>query len=127
MPLYGLRLEHGSQDVPAVEREIIRLLPPGTTQAFHVTSAVTGEVERASRPEAIALGVFGAIAGAATLLIACGHQPVPAPAHRFVAFEGALVAGGEPAGRPVRVTDARRRARIGYSLCAAARMTVATA
>jgi hypothetical protein len=52
---------------------------------------------------------------------------VPAPAHRLVAFEGALVAGGEPAGRPVRVTDARRRARIGYSLCAAARMTVATA
>ena len=70
LPLYGLRLEHGSQDVPAVEREIIHFLPRRTTQAFHVTSVVTGQVERASRPEAIALGVFGAIAGAATLLIA---------------------------------------------------------
>ena len=71
LPLYGLRLEHGSQDVPAVEREIIRFLPRGTTHAFHVTSVVTGQVERASKPEAIALGAFGAITGAATLLIAC--------------------------------------------------------
>ena len=70
LPLYGLRLEHGSQDVPAVEREIIHFLPRGTTYAFHVTSVVTGQVERASRPEAVVLGVFGAIAGAATLLIA---------------------------------------------------------
>ena len=70
LPLYGLRLEHGSQDVPAVERKIIHFLPRGTTYAFHVTSVVTGQVERASKPEAIALGVFGAIAGAATLLIA---------------------------------------------------------
>ena len=70
LPLYGLRLEHGTQDVPAVEREIIRFLPRGTTYAFHITSVVTGQVERASKPEAIALGVFGAIAAAATLLIA---------------------------------------------------------
>ena len=70
LPIYGLRLEHGSQDVPAMEREIIHLLPRGTTHAFHVTSVVTGQVERASKPGAIALGVFGAIAGAAALLIA---------------------------------------------------------
>ena len=44
--------------------------PPGTPYSFHVTSVVEGEVERASKPEAIALGVFGAIARLAALLIA---------------------------------------------------------
>jgi hypothetical protein len=69
-PAYGLRLAHGSRDVPLVENEIIRLLPPGTTYTFHVTSVAEGQVERSSKPEAIALGVFGAIAAVAALLIA---------------------------------------------------------
>ena len=70
LPVYGFRLDHGSRDVASVEREIIHLLPRGTVYAFHVTSVVTGQVQRAIKPEAIALGVFGAIAGLATLLIA---------------------------------------------------------
>ena len=69
-PYYGLVLDHGNADVPAVEQEIIHLLPSGDTYNFHVTSVVEGQVERATKPESIALGVFGAIAGLAALLIA---------------------------------------------------------
>ena len=69
-PSYGLRLRHGSADVAAVEREIIQLLPRGSIYTFHVTSVTEGQVERASKPESIALGVFGAIAGLVTLLVA---------------------------------------------------------
>jgi hypothetical protein len=69
-PTYALRLDHGSRDVASVERHIISILPPGTPYTFHVTSVVEGQVERASKPEAIALGAFGAIAAVAALLIA---------------------------------------------------------
>jgi MacB-like periplasmic core domain/FtsX-like permease family len=69
-PSFAFRLAHGSADVPVVEKEIIGLLPQGTTYTFHVTSVAEGEVERSSKPEAIALGVFGGIAGLAALLIA---------------------------------------------------------
>ena len=67
---YGLKLRDGAQGVPAVEREIIRALPKGTTYNFHVTSVVEGQVDRTVKPEAIALGAFGAIAMLAALLIA---------------------------------------------------------
>ena len=70
LPVYGLRLGKGSGNVASLEREIVHLLPRGTVYAFHVTSVVTGQVQRATKPEAIALGVFGAIAALATLLIA---------------------------------------------------------
>ena len=69
-PSYGLRLKGGGADVAAVETEIIQMLPKGSVYTFHVTSVTEGEVERASKPEAIALGVFGAIAGLVTLIIA---------------------------------------------------------
>ncbi len=68
-PSYQLRLLHGSQDVPAVEREIIGLLPTDTLYNFHVTSVSVGDVERATKPESIAMAVFGIIAGLATLVI----------------------------------------------------------
>jgi predicted lysophospholipase L1 biosynthesis ABC-type transport system permease subunit len=68
--LYGLRLSDGARGVPAVEREIVGALPPGTTYSFHITSVVEGQVDRAVKPEAIALAVFGIIAMAAALLIA---------------------------------------------------------
>jgi len=55
-----------------VEREIIADLPKGTTYQFHVTSVVTGQVDRSIEPEAIALGVFGLIMLLATLIIASG-------------------------------------------------------
>lgn len=67
---YSLRLDHGASDVSAVERELIDFFPPGTFYTFHETSAVTGPVERATKPESIALGAFGVIAALAALLIA---------------------------------------------------------
>jgi hypothetical protein len=67
---YGLRLRDGTRGVPAVEREIVAALPPGTTYSFHVTSVVQGQVDRTVRPDAIALAVFGVIAMLAALLIA---------------------------------------------------------
>ncbi len=69
-PTYGLRLRGGSSAVATVEREIVDALPPESTYSFHLTSVVEGQVERATKPEAIALGVFGIIAGLAALLIA---------------------------------------------------------
>ena len=69
-PTYALRLEHGGRDVPAVEGEIIHGLSNGSFYNFHLTSVAEGQVERASRPENIALGVLGLIAGLAALLIA---------------------------------------------------------
>jgi hypothetical protein len=69
-PIFGLRLAAGNSGVARAEQEIIRLLPQGTTYTFHVTSVAEAQVERASKPEAIALGVFGAIAALAALLIA---------------------------------------------------------
>ncbi len=70
LPLYGLRLRNGSRSVTSVENEIVGLLPKSTVYAFHVTSVVTGQVQRAEEPESLALGVFGAIAALATLLVA---------------------------------------------------------
>ena len=69
---YSLQLVHGARDVPAVEREIIRALPRGTTYTFHVLSTTIGQVNRSIEPEAIALGTFGFIAALATLIIAGG-------------------------------------------------------
>ncbi|HEV3212470.1 MAG TPA: FtsX-like permease family protein [Acidimicrobiales bacterium] len=66
---YELTLRHGDADVSLVEREMVSLLPPGTVYAFHVTSIVEGQVERAIRPESIALSVFGGIAALVALLI----------------------------------------------------------
>ncbi len=67
---YALKLTDGAAGVSAVESEIIAALPRGTTYTFHVTSVVEGQVDRAVKPEAIALGVFGAIALLAAVLIA---------------------------------------------------------
>jgi hypothetical protein len=67
---YGLQLVHGSRDVAAVEKELLSLVPLNTNLTFHVTSLIETKVERAVRPESIALGVFGTIAGLAALLIA---------------------------------------------------------
>ncbi len=66
----GLRLAHGDRDVPQVQREYARVLPPGDPQFFRVTSIVKGQGERAVRPESIAIGVFGLIAGLAALILA---------------------------------------------------------
>jgi hypothetical protein len=72
--LYGLKLVDGASGVPAVEREIITELPRGTGYTFHVTSVVEDQVNQSIEPETTALGVFGAIALLAGLLI--GGQAV---------------------------------------------------
>ncbi len=69
-PYYGLRLDHGGRDANAVERALQPALPKGTQFLVHVISRVEAQVERAVRPEAIALGVFGALAAFAALFIA---------------------------------------------------------
>jgi FtsX-like permease family len=66
----GLILRRGAADVPAVESGYLHLLPPGYPYYFHVTSVIENEAQQAVKPEAIALAVFGLIAGLATLLIA---------------------------------------------------------
>lgn len=65
----GLTLKHGAADVAAVEREYLALLPPADPYYFHVTSIVEAAGEEAVKPEAIALGVFGVIAGLAALFV----------------------------------------------------------
>ena len=66
---YALQLDHGGMDVPAVEQEIRRLVPPGATVEFHVTARVVTEVELAVKPESVALGGFGAIAALVCLVL----------------------------------------------------------
>ncbi len=66
---YALQLRHGAKDVPAVERQVLRLVPPGSVPQFHVTSRVVSEVELALKPESVALGGFGAIAALVCLVL----------------------------------------------------------
>ena len=66
---YGLQLDHGGSDVPAVEQEVFHLVPRGLTAEFHVSSRVVTEVELAVKPESVALGGFGAIAAAVCLVL----------------------------------------------------------
>jgi hypothetical protein len=68
-PNYALKLVGGDRYVSAVESTIAKRLPPFTVYAYHVTSVVQGQVQRAIRPEDIALLVFGIIAAAAALAI----------------------------------------------------------
>jgi hypothetical protein len=71
----GLKLAGGDRYDATVESEYARLLAssPLTRSAselfVYVTAAIEAEAQRAIRPEAIALGVFGLIAGLAALII----------------------------------------------------------
>lgn len=96
-----------------MERELIGILPANSTYNFHLTSVATGEVERAVKPESIALGVFGLIAAMATLFIAgqavsqgvrteardldvvraLGADPAITVAHSLLGILTAIVAG----------------------------------
>ncbi len=66
----GLQLQHGGADVSTVETEVDRALPAGSGFSFVDPSVIETEAQRAIKPEAIALGVFGGICGLAVLLIA---------------------------------------------------------
>ncbi len=75
----GLQLAGGSSADATVEQEYDNLLNtshytrsgkgPGSLLQVYVSSAIEAQAQRAIRPEAIALGVFGLIAGLAALLI----------------------------------------------------------
>jgi hypothetical protein len=66
---FGLQLDGGSREVPAVERELVTTIPPGLAYEFHLVARVTTQVELAVKPESIALGAFGAIAGLVALVL----------------------------------------------------------
>jgi hypothetical protein len=66
---YGVQLKRGASDVTNFEHEFAGLLPAGSFFQFHVTSSVESKVQRAIKPEAIALLIFGVIAILAALLI----------------------------------------------------------
>jgi hypothetical protein len=72
----GLQLADGSRDDTLVEQEYEHLTTTspytrgsGGQLVVYITSAIEAEAQRAIRPEAIALGVFGLIAGLATVII----------------------------------------------------------
>lgn len=68
-PVYDLRLDQGSSDVGAVQKEVVGALPPNTAYAIHITSIAEAQVERATKPDSLALGTFGVIAGLVALTI----------------------------------------------------------
>jgi hypothetical protein len=65
----GIQIDR-RRNITLVENEIARILPKGTAFYFEETPVAIAKAERAIKPEAIALGVFGAVAMLATLLIA---------------------------------------------------------
>jgi FtsX-like permease family len=73
----ALQVDGGAREIPVVQSEVDALLGKRLTAAASGSNGGEGEVaaavataERAIRPEAIALGVFGGIAGLAAILIA---------------------------------------------------------
>jgi hypothetical protein len=95
----GLRLDGGSRYDTVVGQEYNHLLatssyisPSGSELYVYVTSAIEAEAQRSIRPEAIALGVFGLIAGLAALII--GTQSVSRQLRAGADDAGALRALG---------------------------------
>jgi hypothetical protein len=66
---YGLQLRDHGAGVPTAEAAF-QQVDSGLTFQFHVTSSVVAKSDRAIRPDSIALGIFGGIAGLAALVIA---------------------------------------------------------
>jgi len=65
---YAMQLAHDTA-IPAVEEKLLHLLPSGSDANFSVTALTEAKVERAVKPESIALGVFGGIAALAAVAI----------------------------------------------------------
>jgi ABC-type lipoprotein release transport system permease subunit len=66
-PIIGVRLDHGNRDDVAVASEINAR---ANAHVIQITAVQEATAERAVKPQSFALGVFGAIAALATLLIA---------------------------------------------------------
>jgi FtsX-like permease family len=67
---FGIKTTGGAATVPLVEREVARLAPPGVTVTDHALAPVAAKADSSLKPISIALGVFGALALFAALLIA---------------------------------------------------------
>jgi MacB-like periplasmic core domain/FtsX-like permease family len=67
---FGIKTTGGSKAVSLVEREITRIAPPGAQVTDHELSPVVAKADRALKPISIALGVFGAVALLAAILVA---------------------------------------------------------
>jgi hypothetical protein len=65
----GLTLQGGNRYLTSVESAVQRALPKGFPFVYVQSETAEATADATLRPEAIALGVFGGIAGAATLLI----------------------------------------------------------
>ena len=68
----ALTLRGGNRYLPVVEQEVRHALPAGLPFVYVESQQILATADATLRPEAIALGVFGGIAGLATLLI-CGQ------------------------------------------------------
>jgi FtsX-like permease family/MacB-like periplasmic core domain len=67
---FGFKTRGGVAAVPAVEREVGRLIPPGLVYTFHALSPVSAKADRSLKPISIAFAIFGAIALVAAVMIA---------------------------------------------------------
>jgi hypothetical protein len=67
--IFGIQTKSAAM-VPAVVREVATLIPPGAISTDHLLTPVVAKADRSLKPIAIALGVFGAVALMAALLIA---------------------------------------------------------
>jgi hypothetical protein len=68
--IFGIQTKGGTATVPAVQREVAALIPPGVISTDHALAPVVDKADRSLKPISIALGVFGAVALLAALLIA---------------------------------------------------------
>lgn len=68
--LTALTLQGGERYLASVEAQVKEALPPGLPFVYVQADTVLATADQTLRPEAIALAVFGGIAGAAILLIA---------------------------------------------------------
>ena len=66
---FGIKTSGGAATVPLVEREIAGVAPKGDQVTDHDLTPVVAKADRALKPISIALGVFGAVALLATVLV----------------------------------------------------------
>ena len=66
---FGVKTSGGTSTVPVIEREIAGVAPSGYQVTDHALTPVVAKADRALKPISIALGVFGAVALLATLLV----------------------------------------------------------
>jgi hypothetical protein len=110
---FGIKTTGGSTNVGLVERDITRLAPPGAQVTYHELSPVVAKADRSLKPISVALGVFGAIALLAAVLVALqiigrrlrndrddlrilralGADPVDTTLDNLIGLEAAIVLG----------------------------------